>query len=114
MLAKKHRLTGGKDFRRVQEEGKTFQSKDFGIAYFDRADGQPSRFGFVVSTKVAKDAVDRNTIKRHMSETVRLMVGEIKQGLDVVFLAKTSIVRVPADEIIRQVRMAVRESEIVK
>jgi ribonuclease P protein component len=114
MLAKKHRLIGGKDFRRVQEKGKTFQSKDFGIAYFDRGDEQPSRFAFVVSTKVAKDAVDRNTIKRHMSETVRLMVGEIKLGLDVVFLAKTSIIRVPADEIMRQVRLSVRESEIAK
>ncbi len=114
MLAKKFRLTGGKDFKRVQAEGKTFQAKDFGIAYFDRGDGGPSRFAFVVSTKVAKDAVDRNTIKRHMSETIRLMVGEIKDGLDVVFLAKTTIIRVPADEIIRQVRIAVRESEIAK
>jgi ribonuclease P protein component len=114
MLARKHRLTGSRDFQRVQDKGKTFQSKDFGIAYFDRGDEGPSRFGFVVSTKVAKDAVDRNTIKRHMSETVRLLVGEIKNGLDVVFLAKTTIIRVPADEIIRQVRLSVRESEIVK
>jgi len=114
MLAKKFRLTGSKDFRRVQEKGKTFQSKDFGIAYFDRGDTLPSRFGFIVSTKVAKDAVDRNTIKRHLSETVRLMTNEIKDGLDVVFLAKTTIIRIPAEEIIRQVRLSVRESEIIK
>jgi ribonuclease P protein component len=114
MLAKKYRLTGPGDFMRVQSEGKTFQSANFGIAVFERKDSDPPRFAFIVSTKVAKDAVDRNTIKRHMSETVRLMTGEVKEGLDIVFLAKTSIMRVPADEIVREVRTAVRTSGITK
>ncbi len=110
MLAKKNRLTDTRSFKKVQEEGSVFQSKNFGIAYLKRADEDPSRFAFVVSTKIAKDAVDRNTIKRHMSETVRSLVPEIRNGYDVVFLAKTSILRVPADEIIREVRHSVRES----
>lgn len=114
MLAKKNRLTGTKDFKRVQEKGKLFQAKDFGLAYFEREDDEPSRFGFIISTKISKDATDRNTIKRHMSEPVRLMTGEIKNGLDVVFLAKTSIIRIPAEEIVREVRNAIRESGITK
>jgi hypothetical protein len=40
------------------------------------------------------------------------MVGEVKDGLDVVFLAKTTIMRIPADEIVREVRTAVRTSGI--
>lgn len=114
MLAKKYRLTGSSDFARVQSEGKTFQSTNFGVAILDRKDNNPPRFGFIISTKIAKDAVDRNTIKRHMSETVRLMTGEVRNGLDVIFLAKTSIMRVPADEIIREVRAAVRTCGITK
>jgi ribonuclease P protein component len=114
MLAKKYRLTGSSDFAKVQSEGETFQSVNFGVAILDRKDDSPPRFAFVVSTKIAKDAVDRNTIKRHMSETVRLMTGEIKNGLDIVFLAKTSIMRIPADEIVREVRAAVRTSGITK
>lgn len=114
MLAKKFRLTGGKDFETVEAKGHTFQSKNFGVAYLDRGDGGPPRFAFVVSTKISKEAVDRNTIKRHMSETVRLMVNEVKKGYDVVFLAKTGIMRVPADEIVREVRAAVRASGITK
>lgn len=114
MLAKKYRLTGKSNFDKVQEEGKVFQSDNFGIAFVDRKDDNPPRFAFIVSTKIAKDAVDRNTIKRHMSETIRLMTSEIKNGLDVVFLAKTSIIRIPAEGIVREVRTAVRQSDIIK
>lgn len=114
MLAKKNRLTESRDFKRVQEKGKLFQANDFGLAYFDRNDEDPSRFGFVISTKISKDAADRNMIKRHMSEPIRLMVGDIKTGLDVVFLAKTSIIRIPAEQIVREVRSSVKESGLLK
>lgn len=114
MLAKKYRLTVNADFKKVQELGTVFQSHSFGIAYLDRKDSLPSRFGFVISTKVAKDAVDRNTVRRHMSETVRRMTNDIKDGYDVVFLAKTNIIRVPAEELVREVRSAVRDSGLVK
>ena len=65
-------------------------------------------------TKIAKDAVDRNTIRRHMSETIRLMTNYIKNGMDVVFLAKTSIMRIPADGLVREVRLAVNNSGLIK
>ena len=114
MLAKKYRLTDSNDFAKVQTQGTTFQSINFGVAILDRKDAEPPRFAFIVSTKIAKDAVDRNTIRRHMSETVRLMTSEVKNGLDIVFLAKTGIMRVPADSIVREVRAAVRASGITK
>ena len=114
MLAKKYRLTARSDFKRVQDSGKIYQSANFGIASFDRKDDLPPRFGFVISVKVAKDAVDRNTIRRHMSETVRLMTNDIKQGIDVVFLAKPSIIRIPAEMLVKEVRMAVKDSGLTK
>jgi ribonuclease P protein component len=114
MLAKKYRLTATGDFKRVQELGSTFQSANFGIAILDRKDVNPTRFGFIISTKIAKDAVDRNTIRRHMSETVRLMTKDIKDGRDIVFLAKTSIIRIPAETLVREVRSAVKESGLLK
>ncbi len=114
MLAKKYRLTASSVFKKVQEMGTTFQSANFGVAILDRQDSDPSRFAFIISTKVAKDAVDRNTIKRHMSETIRLMTKDIKDGRDIIFLAKTSIIRIPAESLIREVRAAVRESGLLK
>jgi len=110
MLAKKFRLTGAKNFTRIQNEGKVYQSNNFGIAYIKREDADPSRFGFIVSTKIAKDAVDRNRFKRAMSEAVRIASIDLINGFDAVFLAKTSIVRVPTSEVMKEVRLSLKES----
>lgn len=114
MLAKKYRLTGNSDFKRVEVLGTTFQSTNFGVGVYKRNDDLPPRFGFVISTKIAKDAVDRNTIRRHMSETVRTMALDVRNGIDVVFLAKTSIMRIPAVDLIREIRNAIREGGLTK
>jgi len=110
MLAKKFRLTGTKDFERIQKEGKVYQSTNFGIAYLKRGDAGLSRFGFIVSTKIAKDAVDRNRFRRAMSEAVRIASIDLTSGFDVVFLAKVSIARVSTAEIMKEVRLALKGS----
>ncbi len=114
MLSKKFRLSGSNDFKKVQNEGQVHQSKSFGIAFLKRNDTEASRFAFVVSTKIAKDAVDRNRFKRTMSETVRIASIDLLPGFDVVFLAKTSIVSVPASELMKEVREGLKESGLMK
>jgi ribonuclease P protein component len=47
-----------------------------------------SRFSFIVSKKTAKHAVDRNRMKRIISESIRLRLLEIKPGFDCVIVAK--------------------------
>ncbi len=114
MLAKKFKLTGSKDFEKVQKNGKVYQSTNFGIAYLEQETPNVSRYAFVVSTKIAKEAVDRNRLKRIMSETVRIMTQQIKDGYEIVFLAKPSLARTPSEEIVREVRSALRESGLMK
>ena len=114
MLAKKNRLTGSKDFKAVEKDGKVFQFSTFGLVILDRKDNSPSRFGFIVSTKIAKDAVDRNRIKRVLSETIRTSMVDLKDGLDVVFLAKTSILKFPTDKVMKEVKIAIKESGLLK
>ena len=114
MLAKKFKLTGSKDYARVQDEGKVFQFESFGIAYLNRKDTLPSRYGFIVSTKIAKAAVDRNRFKRAMSEEVRLNSIHLKPGYDVVFLAKPNITKVPTAQIMKQVRDSLRKLNLMK
>jgi ribonuclease P protein component len=114
MLAKKHRLTRSENFKKVEKEGVVLQTPDFGVAYIDRKDEEPSRFGFVVSTKIAKGATDRNRIRRAMSEAVRITALEVRSGLDVIFLAKTSIVKSPTDKIMRDVKNILKEEVFIK
>src|SRR6185369_10124713 len=114
MLSKKFRLSSTNDFKRVQNDGRVYQSKSFGIAFLKRDDSESSRFAFVVSTKIAKDAVDRNRFKRTMSETVRIASVDLLPGFDVVFLAKTSIASVPASELMKEVREGLKQSGLMK
>lgn len=114
MLAKKFRLTEQKDFKKIQEEGRVHQFNSFGVAMLEKDGEEASRFGFIVSTKIAKDAVDRNRFKRAMSESVRMNSTDIKNGFDVVFLAKTSIVRVPTSEIMKEVKEALKTCGLLK
>lgn len=114
MLSRRYKLTGNKDFQRVEEEGRIFQSRNFGVAIFDRHDDNPTRMGFVVSTKITKAAVDRNLAKRKMSEAVRVNMVDIKSGFDVVFLAKMTITRVPTEDIMREVKIALKDSGLMK
>ncbi|KKQ92171.1 MAG: Ribonuclease P protein component [Microgenomates group bacterium GW2011_GWC1_39_7b] len=109
MLSKKFRLTGSKNFKKVQDEGSIFQSVSFGIAYIDRKDINPSRFAFVVSTKISKDAVDRNRFKRTMSEAVRTSTIDVRNGFDVVFLAKSLITRTPASDLMKEVKASLKQ-----
>jgi len=114
MLARKFRLTEKSDFEKIQNTGKVFQSSNFGIGIVKRNDADVSRFGFIVSTKIAKDAVDRNRFKRAMSEAIRTSMVDIVPGFDVVFLAKTSIIRVSTEQIMKEVRVSLKESGLMK
>ena len=114
MLAKESRLTEKKDFEVVQEKGRMYQSVNFGIAFLKRGDDNPSRFAFVVSTKISKDAADRNRYRRALSEAVRTSSIDLNRGFDVIFLAKTSIIRVSTAEVMKEVKVALRESGLYK
>lgn len=114
MLAKKYKLTGSKDFARVQELGKVFQSENFGIAYVKRDDDDPSRFGFIVSTKISKEAVGRNRCKRAMSEAVRIESINLLNGFDVVFLAKTNIVKASTSIIMKEVKTSLKAAGLAR
>ena len=110
MLSRKSRLIGVSNFTKVQKEGRVYQSANFGLAVVDRKDLDPSRFAFVASTKVAREAVDRNRIKRVMGEAVRLSLFDLKKGYNMVFLAKPGITRVPTSEIMKEVRQCLKDS----
>lgn len=94
MLNSRNRLKKKINFARIEIDGKLIQSKSFGMGVFDRKDTNDSCFGFIISTKISKRAVDRNRIKRIMSEVIRINLDKLKSGLDVVFLLKPSVMKI--------------------
>ena len=68
-LSKKYRLVSRSDFDKVFKEGKAVKGSFLFIKWLANEQGFP-RFGFVVPKKVYSGAVDRNRLKRVLSEIV--------------------------------------------
>ncbi|MEK7061362.1 MAG: ribonuclease P protein component [Patescibacteria group bacterium] len=114
MLAAKYTLRGTKRFERVEQMGKITQSDSFGIAVFDRKDEDVSNYGFIVSNKISPESTNRNRVKRALKAAVRYELGQLKSGMDIVFLAKQKILRKSTEDIIHEVRIALKEANLYK
>jgi ribonuclease P protein component len=92
MLQKQNRLTKEKDFERIFKLGKSFFAKIIGFKFL-KNNLFCSRFGFVVSNKIAKKATKRNRLKRQLREIIRLKIKKdgIKSGFDVILIARPGI-----------------------
>ncbi|MBU0572642.1 ribonuclease P protein component [Patescibacteria group bacterium] len=114
MLAKKHRLTGRSILEEVKKKGSLYQADSFGILVSKRTDDEPSRFAFIVSTKISKTAVDRNKAKRKLREAVNQKIGKVANGHDVVFLAKKMTLERKSEDLTREVEKVFKESGLIK
>ncbi len=69
-----------------------------------------TRIGFVVSKRIAKHAVDRNHIKRLLSEAIRELLPRLPGGLDIVISARqkanTANLRILEQDLVSLLRRA--------
>ena len=69
-----------------------------------------TRIGFVVSKRISKHAVDRNRIKRLLSEAMRGLLPGLSGGLDIVISARqkanTANLRILEQEMVTLLRRA--------
>jgi ribonuclease P protein component len=114
MLAKQFLLNKKTEIEHVKRRGKLFQGDDFGASVVKRSDGDPSRFAFVISTKISKVAVHRNRMRRAMIESVRHNFHYMPKNFDVVFLVKTNMTKKSTDEIMKQVKTFMMREDIKK
>ena len=85
MLSKKNRITKKKDFERIFKKGASIKEQ-FLVLKVALGSLQTSRFTFVVSQKVSKNAAVRNKIKRQLRGLMRPQINEIKKRVDGVFI----------------------------
>ena len=91
MLKKQFRIRKQKDFENVFSKGRYVSEKFLTLKVVGN-DLAYSRFGFIISNKVSKKAVERNRSKRLLRESIRLMQSRIKPKVDFVFIAKKEII----------------------
>ena len=90
------------EFRRVYNKGKSGVSP-FLVVYARPNRGKRNRLGVTVSTKLGK-AVTRNRVRRRLREIYRLSQPEMKQGYDIVLVARTRAVTASYPELTRAYR----------
>jgi ribonuclease P protein component len=90
-LGRDSRLKLGRDFARVKQSGRRLVNGCLIANWLTLPDESASRVGVVVSKKVG-GAVVRNRAKRLLRETFRVHQYEFKQPLDLVLVARSSIV----------------------
>jgi len=89
-LNKKNRLKKKQDFEAVFKKSRAVNGSFLFVKYKKNELDTP-RFGFVVSAKVAKKAVERNRIRRILSETIRGRVDNLG-GYDIIVFATKKII----------------------
>lgn len=96
-FGKKHHLLKPSEFQQVYRQ-KVWSSNQELTVNLCRNQLSYARLGLVVSKKVSKRAIDRNTIKRHMREWFR-QNREKLDGFDIIVTAKPSVLDKSASEL---------------
>ena len=81
------RLRKNSEFQRVKQQGRSIMSPLLVLAWMPNNVAR-TRVGFVVSKRIAKHAVDRNYMKRLLSEAMRGLLPRFPGGLDIVVSAR--------------------------
>jgi len=84
------RLRKRSDFQRVRQQGRSITSQLLILAWLPNEIGR-LRIGFVVSKRISKLAVERNYIKRLLSEAMRSALPELPGGWDIVVSARNQV-----------------------
>ena len=84
------RLRKNSEFQRVRQQGRSITSRLLILAWVPNAESR-LRVGFVVSKRISKLAVERNYIKRLLSEAVRHTLPAIPVGWDIVLSARNQV-----------------------
>ena len=107
MLPKELRLSKKKDFDEVFRRGRKKVFRHFFVHWQRTNLGHP-RVGIIVSNKVSKKAVIRNTIRRRVREIIWKTVGR-DQSIDTIILAKQGSVNASYLEIKEDIQKGMEE-----
>lgn len=109
MLHSKNRLSRV-EVNSLKKKARVVQGLYFGLLFEEnKLEGLP-RFGFIVSRKISKKAVERNLIRRRMKEAVRSLLVKFPPG-SYVFLAKQSVLDKTVQELKQELEAVIKKFE---
>lgn len=108
MLSKKHRLHAQAHISFSQSATTPFftiRIKKNGLPY--------NRYGFVISKRVDKRAVARNSCKRRLGRCIQNLKDQIVQGYDMLFIAKKLLAALEQDGVCRSVEEVLKKQGLL-
>ncbi len=105
-------LKRNNDFRRLYSRGRSYASSVL-VTYVMRNRCGNVRIGITTSKKIGK-AVLRNRSRRIIREAYRALSGEVRQGVDLVFVARGKTPYVKTGDILRAMRKELKEAGVLK
>ena len=100
------------DIEAIFKAGKFFRVPGLAIR-FKKNNLELSRFGFVVSGKELKKAVERNLVKRRAREIIRKNISDIKKGYDVLFIFSKDVKKDSFSIFAARLTRALKDSKII-
>lgn len=115
MLPRDNRLKKAHDIELVKKKGKFFDSKNFKLLVLKRKENlsSPTRFAFIISTKVSKNASLRNKSTRALREGLRRHLYHLKNDYDCVFIGKKSIITAYTADLIKEVDAILEKAKLI-
>jgi len=99
-LAKKYRLNLRIHRFRVQENAQKINSKFFTFLVAPQPESlSHSRFAILLSKKLAKKAVERNKIRRKISQSIQESLANLPQHHDIILIPKKEILSTTSSQI---------------
>jgi ribonuclease P protein component len=108
---KKFRLKG-EEFKEVLKKGKSFRVDGLVLKLMIKENGK--RFGFLISKKLVKKAVQRNKLKRRLREILRERVENLKDGIRAIFIPLAGLEKKSFQELKKIFEIILNKSKIIK
>ena len=113
MLARPFRLVKEKDFALVMRKGRSYRQPEGQLKTLPNG-LENSRFGIIISNKVAKKANVRNLLKRRVRALIANMLPSTKPGMDVVLICNAAILKLDFSQLELFMTRAFRQMYLIK
>ena len=91
MLPKINRLPLRRELIRMKEQGKRIPGKSLDLVLVPTKPSDLPRLAFIVSAKIFRKSVERNLMKRRISESIRPILTETKGGFDGLIIVRKEL-----------------------
>ena len=109
-MLKKEILRRNGDFSSIYKKGKSVGDR-FVVVFYRKNNLPYTRIAFLASKKVG-NSVERNRARRLMKENYRIWKGEIKEGYDMIFIARSTINGQKAFDVEKSMKRALHKAKM--